>query len=519
MTPKAPRVVRPVRQILDLLALSLAPLGRSLSALAVLLLLVLWFWVPSDRCLVRVDLLPWTALCAGVVLALQGGPLGQGAHPQLRLLSSTTGQLALRLSAALAPQLLLKLFDLGAAQANVTRSCRDVTESVTSALLPVGIRSASSEALLMIVIYGAIIGALRLLGREEGRSAWRPPHPNPWLFNGGRALFILSGGAAIALAGYYTPDVDRVALLGVGALASASFGVTGLLWSRRQNAAQRAILRRRERSEAGSGRVRTGLVSWLIGLTLPAFGAAGISLIGPRALESEATVAAGIALYLAAVATVAWPSRRFIGWTLQLHGVAPVGEAAGTSSGDPGADTTPPQGTFVFDPERVQQVGPTIPWFVPTARAHAGYSHLGVEPLWSPTRHRPLEHVLGRASIPEHNDLLLGRQVRIAVYSGDDVAPLTPGDSQERRLAIYTPDPVLVSGAATRWAWAGADDDTRVQEVDPSTQEIALVDGAVIIVGTGLVSQLTEVEFATPLYDGDPPPSDALPQFQDYEAP
>lgn len=513
--------VSPYRKWAQALALRLADLThRSFADLEAKLLLVglvglpmLWYVVPGDSWLFHADLVPWVAVSLCVVLGLRADRLGPHGHPQLRPLTSTRGIVGLRTASASVPLLLMALDEVAA---RVATACPTAWTPLVTAVVP---------PLPMALAFGAVIAAGAWVGRDEGRTAWRPVVQGKTraTMAVGSMWVVAAAGQVILAAGeggpiewiQGEPSPARTAWL-----AGASFLLASSLWDRFQSAAQEEILHRRWQARPAGRRT----FARVLAATVPAIGVAAISRLaqGPPASETGQVASAldgsGIEplativlpFYLASVATALWRRRPVIGLMAVLHEVVPVGEAEPSRPGAPG-DTSPPRGTLRFHPDRVTRTGLALPWPVPRRAALADPPLLGRESLWSEEPAPPLRHVLGEAYLEEPGWLQL-RRVRIDTAGGDDVLPLGRGDNQERRLVIYSRRAAGDTKSRT-WRWERAS--RGVTHVDPSTRNIVLHHGDIILVASGMVTQLYEVELGDAIREGDLPFTDALPRFQD----
>ncbi|MDP2313217.1 MAG: hypothetical protein Q8P41_09955 [Pseudomonadota bacterium] len=474
----------------------LAP--QRLALLATIGLFVGWPLVPDDSFLARHDLVPWVALCTTVVVAILGGRLDSGPHPQLTALTSTTGRNALRLAAAAGPWLVVLLIDMGAALGEAP----DAPGGSLAELRRLGLAS---------VGLAAAMTALAWVGRDEGRTAWRPPTTVTPLRRVLRVLWAVAAclvplliGAATDLAPGRWPAVACVAGLG--------FLLCTQVWRRDQDEAQRARTSHRVGDER---RGSTGRLPWTttaLAIAIPALGVAALQALA----GCDTPNPSGVEFYLAVAGFIVWPVARPRGLGCVLHEVVPVSETKGAAPTED-ADRAPPSGTLRFRPLHVRRTGLSIPWIVPATGRLDPSASRAPRLLWPAPAPPSDVHVVGDARLDRVRSAVSLSEVIVPVKGEGDIASLGPTDNAGRRLLVY--EPRTRARRPSTWRWDRPADD-QILSVDATTEELRLTDGSVVLLSSGLVTVLWEVEVGEVLLAGDAGAFDhAVPQIQDYVKP
>ncbi len=522
---------------------------RAASAVIFTVLAVFATYIPSDAYLARSDLLPWVALSTSLAVLLFGGPISEGHHPQLTPLHTLDGWAARRLATALVPWVALRLTD-----AIILASRRNGPDGDL-----VAAHQATAE--VQTLLLACVVCALVFYSRHEGRTAWRPDRAWTWTVIQ-VALFVTWLTVHVVVSVWYLDiytvvlypsviePIDRalhaalavpvhalLAVVGIdagpvaaaqaltveqlrdsavvhrelvlsGSIACGGFGGAALLWERGQNIRQRARAGRRGWSVLG----RVVLV-----FMVPPI---GIALCRGVLDYAEVFEAYAITAWFLLAGGILWPRPASRGYGVLLHGLVPRSLVAVEPADGTSPVSAPPRGTLRFNPAHVSRTGLSIPWIVYRDQSAAAGLVGDLDRLWPEWRARPDRHVLGGVSAWALRD---GRPVlEISVRTREDVAPLLDGDNQDRGLAVYHPPDSPARHDAldeATWRWEAPEAEARLIQVDPSTTDIRLGDGSVLIFSTGYLTHLFEVEICDAI---SPSEMGALlhpPQLQDHVTP
>ncbi len=476
----------------------------------------------TEHVLASNDLLPWAILTVSIAALLRGRRLGPGPHPQLRPRQVGLDRKLRRLLAAVVPVALLCWYRFG--QSLGRGELVDIASALSSRELPTTLGLAWLGA---GTVGSILVGGLALLGREDGRTAWRP------VVAGQRRLFwgiCAALGLASVVAGVVhglalgDPDVpERSNLRWVpeAAMLGLAFLGAGLSLGRPQAVAQRRAAGRRDGS-AGSV-LDSALLYALLGpsimlwLTLQL-----VELVSRHTIGYESAYV--VSLHVCAWAAVIWRQPVPTAVDVLLHEVAPTGgkEVAPTESAA-GFDA-PPEGALRIDPLRTRPTRSIHPWRVPVLRARISDLDDPVRPLWRSRRPPPAHHLLGEAAFeldPETGHPQW-EEITVRLGAGRDVTVIRDQDVQTRRMVVLrafpSGSPTESGGVGRTYQWEADLPPDAVQVVDAATRTLRLRDGDLIVVSSEGVARAFRVELGAPVGDDNGPMSPRLPQLEDYSA-
>jgi hypothetical protein len=489
--------------------------------------------VPVGHVLAQDGLVPWMMVALALAAPLRVRALGEGPHPALRHRTSgfdtfmrRLARIGLPISALglyLAPRWLLlpspgsgpplARFDLGLVTLNLS------TGVLTA--LGVGVGAALAAAFF------------RFISSNHHRTAWDPPGPSDlrfWL--PGAFVFIALGlGAGVydgLLQGAIEGRANRGELpgllawaewLGAGGLLGMVFLAEGLIDGSTRHLRQRVAAGQRDGKRWQPGRFRYALACLGPAMGLWLLMQAIRLLQGQSPGFEQAFVGA---MFVLAWVAVIWPPRTPVAMHCLLSEVRPS-SGRDEQGGETALDFDQvPKGALRINPVEMRPTRAIHPWLVPVRRGRIEDLDDPVKPLW-PRPNRPREHhVLGDASFEPDP---ISRQpqtqvITVRLRAPDDVTSISGGNAQSRRIVVLRAFPV---GAARRgrqrvtYRW---DDQNlppgSMQVVDPTTRELQLRDGDVLVLSSEGVARAYAVEIGSAVYEWGPLSTSRSPQVEDY---